>query len=242
MKQNFIELVPVTFGAGESKLWWVQGQYFELIDAVNPVDVLLTDENGAQRGRMAAAEASFNLKNTDFKCIQITSATAQTIRFAYGTGEAGTRRAAGSVNVANAISIAPGQSLALVQATIDALTRPVLPGAAWNSTVTVAANTPLTIFNGAANPNGAIVWQMESNDNNGSAASIHTFVAKATPPANVADGEIIAQSIPVVGGAVYDWAIRREQPTRIAAGLGLYFISAAAGTAGRLRNCRYTLL
>ncbi len=100
-RQNFIEIVSVTFAAGESRLFHLSGSYFELIDAPATVDVVLTDVNGAQRGRMIAAEASFNLKNTEFDTIQLTSATAQTVRFAYGSGEAGTRRAAGSVNIAN---------------------------------------------------------------------------------------------------------------------------------------------
>ncbi len=100
-RENFIEIVSVTFAAGESRLFHLSGSYFELIDASSTVDVILTDVNGAQRGRMLAAEASFNLKNTDFDTIQLTSATAQTVRFAFGSGEAGTRRAAGSVNIAN---------------------------------------------------------------------------------------------------------------------------------------------
>ncbi len=100
-RENFIEIVSVTFAAGESRLFHLSGSYFELIDSPNTVDVILTDVNGAQRGRMLAAEASFNLKNTDFDTIQLTSATAQTVRFAFGSGEAGTRRAAGSVNISN---------------------------------------------------------------------------------------------------------------------------------------------
>lgn len=100
-RENFIEIVSVTFAAGESRLFHLVGSYFELIDAPSAVNVILTDRAGAQRGRMMAAEASFNLKNTEFETVQLTSATAQTIRFAYGTGEAGTRRAAGSVSIAN---------------------------------------------------------------------------------------------------------------------------------------------
>jgi hypothetical protein len=236
MQQNFIELVSVPFQAGESKLFHVSGRYFELIDAPNPVDVLLSDRNGAQRGIMRAAEASFYLKDTDFATVQLTSATTQLVRFGYGTGEAGTRRAAGSVSIAN-------QPTVVLQAADMALIRrPELPAANWRDTSTLVANTPLTVFNAAANPNGALIWSMEANDNNGAAASLQVFIAKATAPVSVSDGEVIAQSKPCNLGASYDWAICREQPTRIAGGLGLYFIGAAAGTAGRLRNCRYTLL
>lgn len=98
---NFIELVPAVFAAGESKTFIVAGQYFELIDCPSPVDVYLVDRYGAQRGVMRGAEASFNLKATEFNQVQIVSAVAQSVRFAYGSGEGGTRRAAGSVNVAN---------------------------------------------------------------------------------------------------------------------------------------------
>ena len=98
---NFIEIIQATFTPGESKTWMLGGSYFELIDCPNTIDVVLTDRNGAQRGIMKAAEASFHLRNTEFDTIQLTSATAQTVRFGYGSGEAGTRRASGSVNIAN---------------------------------------------------------------------------------------------------------------------------------------------
>lgn len=98
-RASFIDIVTATFAAGESRLFALTGQYFEIIDASFPVDVTLSDFYGAQRGLMKSAEASFNLKNTEFGVIQITSASAQTIRFAYGTGEAGTRRAAGAVSI-----------------------------------------------------------------------------------------------------------------------------------------------
>lgn len=99
--ENFIEIISATFTPGESKTWHMGGSYFELIDCPNTIDVVLTDRNGAQRGRMTAAEASFHLRNTEFDTIQLTSATAQTIRFGYGSGEAGTRRASGSVSIVN---------------------------------------------------------------------------------------------------------------------------------------------
>lgn len=103
--QNFIELFSIPFQAGESKIFMVSGQYFELIDAPNPVDVLLLSRNGEQRGIMRGAEASFHLKNTDFQQIQITSASAQTIRIGYGSGEAGTRRAAGAVSIVGTVPV-----------------------------------------------------------------------------------------------------------------------------------------
>lgn len=100
MNQNHIEIISAVFAAGDSRLWQLSGQYFELIDCPDPVDVTLSDLNGAQRGLMRQAEASFHLRNTDFRTVQISSATAQTIRFAYGSGEGGTRRSSGTVQLA----------------------------------------------------------------------------------------------------------------------------------------------
>lgn len=100
MNQNHIEIISAVFAAGDSRLWQISGQYFELIDCPDPVDVVLSDLNGAQRGLMRQAEASFHLRNTDFRTVQISSATAQTVRFAYGSGEGGTRRTSGTVQLA----------------------------------------------------------------------------------------------------------------------------------------------
>lgn len=101
-QQSNLELLPsVTFAAGETKLFFVSGSYFELIDCASPVDVLLTDRSGGQRARMIGAAQTHHVKKTPYEAIQITSATAQAIRFAYGSGEAGTRNTAGSVNISN---------------------------------------------------------------------------------------------------------------------------------------------
>ena len=101
VEQNSVEIVSAGFAAGDARVFALGGSFFELIDCPNPVDVLLVDRHGAQRGQMKSAEASFSLRGTEFQEIQIRSATAQTIRFAYGTGEVGTRRTVGTVSVSN---------------------------------------------------------------------------------------------------------------------------------------------
>ena len=100
-KQSNIEIVTAVFAVGESRLFSVAGNYFEIIQASGAVNVVLSDLTGAQNGRMIGAGASFYSKDTPFSTIQITSATAQTVRFAYGTGETGTRATSGSVTVTN---------------------------------------------------------------------------------------------------------------------------------------------
>lgn len=249
MKQNFIELITVPFNAGESKLFAISGQYFELIDATNPVDVLLSDVNGAQRGVMRSAEASFNLKDTDFATVQLYSATAQTIRFAYGTGEAGTRRAAGAVSIVGDVALNPAtlaalESTDLNAATLNALTRPLAPTASWSAYGAFTANSNETIFAAGANVNGAIVLEAYV-DGVGTAIMAPAFLAKSTAPASVVDGQVVfkgplltfAGSLYFVGGETL------QHPVFVPAGRGLYFRSDVSNTnGGGYRYCNYVLL
>ena len=99
MKNAFLEIITAAFNTGEVKVYAMAGEYFEIIDSVYPVTVRLVDKFGAQRGIMRDAETSFHIRAGDFDTIEITSASAQTIRFAFGSSEAGTRRTAGIVQV-----------------------------------------------------------------------------------------------------------------------------------------------
>ena len=96
--QSFIELITLSFAAGESKVFEMSGDYFELIDAPYPVTVELSDRNGGLAGSLKLAEQSFNIK-TEYSRITLKSPTAQTVRFGYGSGEVGNRRTAGVVSV-----------------------------------------------------------------------------------------------------------------------------------------------
>jgi len=236
-RASFIEIVTATFAAGESRLFALTGQYFEIIDATFPVDVTLSDFYGAQRGLMKSAEASFNLKGTEFGVIQITSASAQTIRFAYGTGEAGTRRAAGAVSIVGTVPVD------LVQADVDALNRPELATGYWVDS-SAGSGTPLTVFTPAANVNGAIVWTAESNDYLSVPTCNGGFIAKASAPASHVDGIVVAKMFidAIVSTTNTAYKAQLQRPFRLAPGLGLYWIQNTAGTAGFGRNASYTLL
>lgn len=96
--QTFIDLITATFAAGETKIFEMSGGYFELIDAPYPVTVELSDRYGGLAGKMTNAEASFFIAS-DYSRITLTSATAQTIRFGYGSGTVGNRKTAGVVQV-----------------------------------------------------------------------------------------------------------------------------------------------
>lgn len=234
-KASFIEIVTAVFAAGESRLFALTGQYFEIIDATFPVDVTLSDVYGAQRGLMKSAEASFNLKGTDFGVIQITSASAQTIRFAYGTGEAGTRRAAGAVSIVGTVPVD------LVANSLNSLSRPLLPAVNYTVSGALLANTAVSVFLAAANTNGAIIHAAAANDTQAT-VGVLALLAKSTAPANVADGDVIAQASVYPGSSSNYLTLELKQPTRIAAGLGLWFIGSVNGLTPSLRSVRYTLL
>lgn len=237
--QNNIEHITVGLAAGDNKVFAMSGTYFELIDCPNTVDVFLQDFNGVQKARLIGASASFFSDDVEFGVIQISSSTAQTVKFAYGSGKTGTRRTTGSMAITNTPTVA------LQAADAALIRRPELPGANWKDNSTMAVNTPLTIFSPGSNVNGAIIWTAEAFDTNAAAFPAQAFIAKASAPVSNIDGEVVAQSLPgaLISGSAASY-IKKEVPTRIAAGLGLYFISNVAGLASpsALRNCRYTLL
>lgn len=243
MKQNFIELITVPFNAGESKLFAISGQYFELIDATNPIDVLLSDVNGAQRGVMRSAEASFNLKDTDFATVQLYSATAQTIRFAYGTGEAGTRRAAGAVSIVGTVPVTgPLTDAQLRAAVVDVRDRPEGANGFFSSTGGIPANSPIALINPGTNTNGVIFQYAACSDINASAIDM-VFLHKASPPTSIYDGTPLCVS-DIVGLTTTLYAMngRLETPAFVPAGQGVYYITGAAGTANNRRHARWRLL
>lgn len=222
--QNSLEIVPpVAFTAGETKEWAFTGSYFELIDCPSPVDVDLTDRNGSVRTRMRGAEASFYSKSVEFGRIVITSATAQTIKFAYGSGEAGTRRSTGSVVVSGAVALDAATLAALEQINV----RPEAPTGSWNSSVALALNTPQTVFAPGANPNGTYLLAAGSSLAGNAALSVGCFVAKAgAAPANPNDGEMILAPSCSAGTSNYLENSQLPKDQYIPPNFGLYFISA----------------
>lgn len=252
--QNFLEIVPVVFAAGESKLFHLGGAYFEIIDAPDPVDVVLTDKNGVQRGVMRNAEASFYIKNTGYDTIQLTSATAQTIRFAFGSSEAGTRRSTGSVTISgnvalDAATLAALESVDLNAATLATIRQPLLSTGWFIGTAALAANTPDTIFTPAGNVSGAVVLTAEFSIFGGAGIPAAAFVAHTAAPANISTGEHILGAGMVSNTSGGNTCTNGRLPCAqyIAAGKGLYFISdTASGGAvvpgNSYRSCRYRLL
>lgn len=245
-EQNSIEIISVPLGAGESRLFALSGNYFELIDAANPVDVILSDVNGAQRSRMVQGTASFYSRAVNFSVVQITSASAQTIRFAYGSGETGTRRSTGSVTISGAVALdaatlAALESVDLNLATVNSIRRPEAHTASSNVLAALAANTAEQVFAAATNVNGVTLLAAQVSDFAGASVSSPTLLAKATAPTSVTDGVpfLMANIVDTTSGGniVVEGSAFEKQ--FIPAGLGLYWISNVAISANGRRWTRY---
>jgi hypothetical protein len=214
---------PISLGANGAFRLPTSGEYFRIMSSTGPVDVTVEGV-----GTMPGMEAGQALKGIPFTGLLLKDASGapNSVVVLIASSEFQDNRFSGEVD------LSPATRLALN----------VLPGASWSSNLTVAANTPLTIFNAASNPNGAIVWSAEAIDSN-AANFVQAFVAKSVAPANVVDGEVVAQSyIASTGASTLFVGLTVQAPRRIAAGLGLFFISSGAGSSLALRNARYTLL
>lgn len=116
-------------------------------------------------------------------------------------------------------------------------------GASYKSGSVMAANTPDTVFAPGANVNGAIIHRASFAAYNGSQPSLSCYIAKASAPATNLDGDVILSTDQVTGiGAATMNQGKLEQPIRIAAGKGLYYISGAGEVNYAHRSVLYTLL
>lgn len=121
--------------------------------------------------------------------------------------------------------------------------RPETSTASFNSSAIVSASTAVTIFNAASNVNGALIQTIDFSEANGGSLQLYGFLAKASAPTTINDGEPIL----VFGGTgwtgtSYIYRESLKSPVLLAAGLGLHFFGNQATTAAGLRACRYRLL
>lgn len=231
----------VILTAGQPQEFYEVGDFLRILSAAGPLTIEFYNQ-GREVSEAVNVSKGYAEKfdRGTFDRVRLVSATTQPVQFVTRLGNVVLYDAAPVGDTAIVFSV----PLSLDAATLAEEKRPALPVSNWKDTSNIAVNTPLTIFTAAANVNGAIVWSMEANDS-ALVSQTEVFIAKATAPTTFNDGEVIAQSVNTVrsDAASVNWcAIRREVPTRIAPGLGLYFISNGAGSGGFMRNCRYTLL
>lgn len=179
--------------------------------------------------------------------IVITNLTAAAItgKITIGAGDISDNSLVGTVTL-DAATLAALESVDLNAATLAALeqinVRPELRSGSYQALANLAADTPYEIFAAAANTNGAILLDAFGSGHSAGSPVQPTFIAKATAPANVTDGEIIF-SAPCVGYGGGTWVCAGDMPAPrlIPAGLGLYFIVTDPATYC-MRHARYKFL
>lgn len=116
------------------------------------------------------------------------------------------------------------------------------PTGDWKQSGGIASNTPQQIVAPGANVNGLVLLAAGGYDYIAGVNGF-TFLAKATPPAGIIDGEILLMSqITAYDGAGTFKGCVLPTPQFIAAGLGLYFVASYATNGGSARHARYRLL
>jgi hypothetical protein len=221
-----VTFYPFSMGAGKPFIVPAEGDYFRVQSSLGSISVTI---EGA--GTLPALQSGQGIKNTPFNrlILRDTSGAANSGVILVASEEFIDNRTYG-VNDLSAGSLAT-------------LRQPLASTGFYSSVAAIAANTAEQIFSPAANVNGAILLSASFSDseNAGFAAS---FVAKASAPANIADGEVIDSTSITVVAAVAGAFMRLPKEQFISAGKGLYFISNSALTANQYmnRSARFRLL
>ena len=130
-----------------------------------------------------------------------------------------------------------------ISGTVSTLEDGMIYGLSYKSLTPLLANTPDAIFTAATNVNGAIIHLAAFFNSNAVGATFGSFLAKATPPVSVIDGDVIVQTdnIAALGASANFFASGSlKKPLFIAAGKGLFFISQLAEATSQ-RMVLYTL-
>lgn len=102
-----IGIFTLALGANEAREAAITGEYFELRNALYPVALIeLLDRTGSVIARLDNPEQSDFVRPGRYDTVRITNgATAQTVKHFYGTGDAGSRRTSGLVNVEGTVDV-----------------------------------------------------------------------------------------------------------------------------------------
>ena len=238
-----IRQFTLNLAANETREVALSGIYFQIFQMLQSLVLIeILDKSGGVISLIDSPLESMYIRATErYQTLRFSNGpTAQAFKFFYGDGDAGSNRFSGSITGLvglDAATLAALESIDMNAATLATLTRPLLPGASFKSATALVANTPDAVFSPAANANGAIIHSCYVND---FMPGLIVLIAKAgAAPTSNSDGEVLAQT-DIIYGATYSHSMKFT-PTRIAAGLDLYFIGTGAGSSS-FRSTRYTLL
>lgn len=228
----------------------IKGNYLEILDTAAAVDVVTFDKLGRVLNDERQVEAGFWIDRRGqepFAMISITTGSSHAVKFGVSDGTVGNRSLPADItsDAARLLGIVYGNLGQLAQVAVGGVNalqvaqRGCAPGASFASITSLAANTAEEIVAPGSNTAGIIVWSGGFLSRTATVPPA-AFLAKASAPATVIDGDII------IGGSAWGVAEnacsgRRESPILVAAGKGVYFISTAA-QAYASRYLNYTVL
>lgn len=235
----------LTLAANEVRAVSVAGDFFELRKAPYALDLVefLNIDNGVV-GLIDESEASDKTRTKEpFAQVRIKNgATAQSIRFYHGFGDSGSNRFTGVVSGEVSLSVA---TLATIDASIDDARKPYEKTGHQNTAAGLAANTPETVLLPAANTGGVIVMAAAlASLSTGNVCGFGGLLAKASAPANITDGMVVAPLKPFSyeqPNLKYIWGADLNHDVFVPAGLGLYWIADTALSANP-RSVRWRAL
>lgn len=229
----------VVFAAGQTIKFFDNATFVRILSASATLTMRLY-RNGTVISESAGVSVGFAEQHEQFfDAFEIYSATAQTIQFAARLNSiiSYDQPPTGNVNVANIPHIIIDSLPSIVQTSGGQVY-----GASYRSITANTANVAEQIFSAASNINGAIIHAASFAEYNATTVPTPAFLAKATAPSSVVDGDIILgqegfnffTSANTTGGSL-------KNPLKIAAGKGLFYITNIAQSSCS-RGVLYTLL
>lgn len=178
-----------------------------------------------------------------FDRVRLSSATDQEVQFVTRLGNSVLydKSPVGDSNIVGSVPLALD---AATLAAMVAMARPLAATGNYKATALINANVADTVFTAAANVNGAILLTAQMSGRDASGFARQAFIAKATAPANVLDGEVVLQSFAIASDTAASSGGQLQAAQFIPAGLGLFYITDLGLTAAspNMRSARYRLL
>jgi hypothetical protein len=223
--------VTETINAGTWREFFEPGDFFRLLETTAPVTVefyaagrKIVDVVNIQAGY---AEYFRGGTLVMFDRVRIYSATTQQVGFVTRFGS-DVRYDRGASSVTGTVALDAATLAALKQINI----RPEPGQFAYSSFGSMGANTAVAVFTAAANISGAIVQLAGANEYIASAGAM-SLVSKATTPASIGDGEVLAiGKLGGINGSSIPLTLELQSATYVPAGHGLYFITSVGTTSG----------
>ena len=110
-----IQLFTLNLLANETREIALAGEYFELRNALGSIPLVeLIDRSGGVLSRLSGLQQSDFVRPGPFETVRVTNnGTPQEVRFFVGSGDAGSRRFSGEVEVTNSVTLTPQVSATL---------------------------------------------------------------------------------------------------------------------------------